>query len=149
MKDNITRISHGCDRESNKVRLLLHHYIRKWIELQIVPMQFQHNLLRDEQPWTFSRPAPNFPAQQNEGPSTFDMAVLGIIGGGIDVSYLNPTSMYTLVENGMKEGVQDGWLYIDKIGNYKVNIEKALEDYGWLLKNRLCKEFDLFLAILY
>ena len=127
VKDNITYISHGCDRQSNKVRLYLHKCIKYWIDHQIVSRQFLLDLQKKEQQWTFSKPTPYFVISQNEAPKIFDMAMLGIVGRGKDSTYMDSTSMQTLVKNGTKEGIQEGWLYIDENGHHKINIEKALE----------------------
>jgi hypothetical protein len=127
--DNILLISYSCSpkscEEPNEVRSCLHKCIERWIHLQIVPRQFMFDLEREERRWSFKRPHPRFPVQQQEAPRAFDLAMAGVIGWCINASYLKPESMKALVQSSMEQGVQDGWLYKDKNGHHKIHHRKG------------------------
>lgn len=137
VKNNINNISHGCGKKNSEVRACLHGWITHWIHHKIVPEEFLFNLKSEEQKWTFSRPPPRFYTPLEQSPSTFNLAMEGIIGRGCDPIYNNLVSICTqartqeefpslctqIVQNGIEDGIKDGWMYIDKDGHHKVRIE--------------------------
>ncbi|KAG0609794.1 hypothetical protein M758_7G014300 [Ceratodon purpureus] len=123
-----TPIAYAPDRLSfNIARSYLHDCIVRWQQLGIVSNQFLSKLKAKEQSFKFIGPPPNFPPPQDEAPSNFDRAMLELAGRGMDKSCLSPRKHHKFVQDGMKQGVMDGWLHIDENGHYKVRIEEALQ----------------------
>ena len=121
VKKGILSISHACDAPgSYEVRIFLHQCMFRWIEAGIVPPQFLKSLEQEEAKWTGRGPRPSYsyPAS-TEAPVPFDLVRLGLQGPG----YNRTLDMRKLVEQGMADKSNKGWLSRDKYGHFVVRVE--------------------------
>lgn len=128
VKKHIYSVSYGCGKEDSKAREVLHKWISEWIRYRIVFKEFLQALECEERKWTFSKPTPSFHLKQEQSPEVFDLAMLGIIGNGRKQLKLenttdgSPSSCDQIVHDGVHDGIEGGWMYVDKDGHPKVKI---------------------------
>jgi DNA primase large subunit len=90
--DNILLISCACGHKSNEVQS--HQCIGKWIHLEIGPQQFLLGLQREEPRWSFlCKATSTIPHPSTRSSRAFDLAMAGIVGWGVNASYLKPAWM--------------------------------------------------------
>jgi hypothetical protein len=122
VKENITSISHASDTPgSREVRIFLHQCVYRWIEAGIVSAQFLKSLEQEEAKWSGRGPRPSYsyPAS-TEAPVPFDLVRLGLQGPG----YNRTLDMRKLVEQGMADKSNEGWLSRDKYGHFVVHVKE-------------------------
>ena len=116
INEHLSNISYASDDScQGEVREFLHRCIASWIQMGVSHHKSLVALQKAERDFVYNQPRPVLEIADNS-PSEFDLVFQGLAGLGFHANL----EMWELVQRGICEGQQDGWIHRNENGALEV-----------------------------
>lgn len=116
INEHLSNISYASDEHcQGEVREFLHRCIASWIQMGVSHRDSLVALHKAERGFVYNQPRPVLEIADNS-PSEFDLVFQGLAGLGFQANL----KMWELVQRGICEGQQDGWIHRNENGAVQV-----------------------------